>query len=49
MYEIKIAGLTQQLKEEHCQLVDAEEQLDLARKVPNDQQSAVQVNVHVEL
>lgn len=43
MYEAKIAGLTQQVDEVRARFVDAEEQLNLAKKLLSDQQKSVQV------
>lgn len=49
MYEEKITTLTQQLKEENSRLVEAEEQVNSARRILNDQQNTVTVNVCVDL
>lgn len=49
MYEEKITTLTQQLKEENSRLVEVEEQVNSARRILNDQQNTVKVNVCVDL
>ncbi|KAL3523496.1 hypothetical protein ACH5RR_016330 [Cinchona calisaya] len=49
MYEAKIAGLTQQVDEEHAQFVDAEEQLNLVKKLLNDNQKSVQIQEQKEI
>lgn len=49
IYEEKITTLTQQLKEENSRLVEAEEQVNSARRILNDQQNTVKVNVCVDL
>ncbi|XP_027111496.1 kinesin-like protein KIN-UC isoform X2 [Coffea arabica] len=43
MYEGKIASLTREINEEHARYIDAEEQLNILRKLSSGQQNSVQI------
>ncbi|XP_027104935.1 kinesin-like protein KIN-UC isoform X7 [Coffea arabica] len=49
MYEGKIASLTREINEEHARYIDAQEQLNILRKLSSGQQNSVQIEEQKEI